>query len=181
MVIQKVSSEQFDEFVMLPENRDRLFEFIGGEIVEVVSNGKSSRMGMKVGTRINLFVEQHDLGYVTGADGGYIVSGEKYIPDAAFVSKQRQPEPSNEAYNPIAPDLAVEVLSPSNDDSEMRIKIVNYVRAGTTVWVFDPDKKHVEVYSPHHSPRVVGLDEMLDGGDVLPGFTLAVREIFPDA
>jgi Uma2 family endonuclease len=180
MVIQKVSSEEFDEFVMLPENRDRLFELIGGEIVEVVSNGKSSRMGMKVGTRIDSFVEQRDLGYVTGADGGYIVSGEKYIPDVAFVSKRRQPEPSDEAYNPIAPDLAVEVLSPSNDDSEMRIKIVNYVRAGTTVWVFDPNKKHVEVYSPHHSPRVIGLDETLDGGDVLPGFTLPVREIFPE-
>jgi len=180
MVVQKVSSEDFDTFVMLPENRDRLFEFIGGEIIEVVSNGKSSRMGMRVGARINLFVEQHDLGYVTGADGGYMVSGERYIPDAAFVSKQRQPEPSNEPYNPIAPDLAVEVLSPSNDASEMRIKIVNYVRAGTTVWVFDPDKKHVEIYSPHHSPRVIGLDETLDGGNILPGFTLPVRDIFPE-
>lgn len=181
MVIKRtVTGREFDEFVMLPENADRMFELIGGEIVEVVSNGKSSRIGMKVGARITIFVDEHGLGYVTGADGGYRVSGERYIPDAAFVSKQRQPQPSNEAYNPIAPDLAVEVLSPSNTDTEMRIKVVNYLRAGTTLWVVDADKKQVEIYSPKHPPKTVGVDGVLDGGDVLPGFTLPVREIFPE-
>jgi Uma2 family endonuclease len=173
-----VTIPEFDEFVLLPENRERLFELIGGEIVEVVSNGKSSRIGMKVGARITIFVEQHNLGYVTGADGGYVVSGEKYIPDVAYVTKQRQPQPSDAAYNPLAPDLAVEVLSPSNTD--MRIKVVNYLRSSTTLWVIDPDKKQVEVYSPHHSPKTVDINGVLDGGDVLPGFTLAVREIFAE-
>ena len=103
MVVQKVTSEEFDGFVTLPENRDRLFELIGGEIVEVVSNGKSSRWGMKIGARITLFVEQHDLGYVTGADGGYVVSGEKYIPDVAFVSKRRRRNPPTRLTIPLRP------------------------------------------------------------------------------
>jgi Uma2 family endonuclease len=180
MVIKRTVTEQeFDEFVMLPENADRMFELIAGEIVEVVSNPNSSRLGMKIGARITIFVDEHDLGYVTGADGGYIVAGERYIPDAAFVSKAKYPVLAEDGYNPYPPDLAVEVLSPSNTDTEMRIKVVNYLRAGTTLWVADPNKKQIEVYSPKHPPKTLGIDGVLDGGDVLPGFTLAVREIFP--
>ncbi|MBI5666458.1 MAG: Uma2 family endonuclease [Chloroflexi bacterium] len=175
-----VTVEEFDTFVTLPENHERLFEFIGGEIVAVVSNNYSSLLGMRVGGRMLVFVEQHDLGYVTGTDGGYRVSGERYIPDVAFVSKQRQPQPSREAYNPIAPDLAVEVLSPTNDESDMRFKVVNYLRAGTMVWVVNPDRKQVEVYAPNAAPRTIGIDGVLDGGEVLPGFTLAVKDIFPE-
>jgi Uma2 family endonuclease len=63
----------------------------------------------------------------------------------------------------------------------MRIKVVNYLRAGTTLWMFDPDRKQVEVYSPKYPPITVSLDGVLDGGDVLPGFSLSVREIFTGA
>jgi Uma2 family endonuclease len=119
------------------------------------------------------------MGRVTGADGGYVVSGERYIPDVAFISKEKQPEPSHEAYNTTPPDLAVEVLSPSNDPGDIRIKLFNYLRAGTVVWLVDPDKKEVEVYASGQAKKL-GLDSILDGGDVLPGFTLPVKEIFPD-
>jgi Uma2 family endonuclease len=129
---------------------------------------------------LTVFVRTHDLGYVTGADGGYRVSGERYIPDAAFISTARQPQPSHEAYNPNPPDLAVEVLSPTNDPGEMRVKIVNYLLAGTVLWVVDPDLKRVEVYVPGQTPKTLGIDDVLDGGNVLPGFSLAVRDIFPE-
>ena len=66
------------------------------------------------------------------------------------------------------PDLAVEVLSPTNYADEMRIKVVNYLLAGTTVWVVDPINKRVEVYIPNQSPFIVGIDGELDGGTVLP-------------
>lgn len=175
-----VTVEEFDTFIMLPENRERRFEFIGGEIVEMVSNNYSSLIAMLIGSLMTIFVRQHNLGWVTGADGGYKVSGERYIPDVAFVSKQRQPQPSREAYNPLAPDLAVEVLSPTDDESDMRFKVVNYLRAGTMVWVVNPDKKQVEVYAPDAAPKTVGIDDVLDGGGVLPGFTLPVKDIFPE-
>ncbi len=104
--------------------------------------------------------------------------GEHYIPDAAFISAVRQPEPSHEVYNPLAPYLAVEVLSPTNDQSNMRIKIVNYLRAGIVVWLVDPELRHLEVYVPGADPLVVTEAGTVDSGAVLPGFTLAVKEVF---
>jgi Uma2 family endonuclease len=172
--------EEFDRFVLLPENAERMFEYIGGEIVEVVSNNYSSEIGASFLVEIGGFVKKNRLGRVTGADGDYRIAGERYIPDVAFISKSRQPEPSHEAYNPNPPDLAVEVLSPTNDADEMRIKVVNYLLAGTTVWVVDPINKRVEVYIPNQSPFIVGIDGELDGGTVLPGFKLPLRDIFPD-
>jgi len=178
--IAPLPEDDFDAFVLLPENTDKLFELIGGEIIQVVSNNYSSMLGMLIGAPLTVFVRQNDLGWVMGADGGYRVSGERYIPDVAFISKAKQPEPSREAYNPNPPDLAVEVLSPSNDADEMRIKLVNYLRAGTTVWIVNGDKKQVQVYSPGAAPLTIGIDGAIDGGTVQTGFILAVKDIFPD-
>lgn len=175
-----ITADTFDEFIARPENRDRLFELIHGEIVEVVSNGESSEIGMLIGGFLTLFVRQHKLGRVTGADGGYMVAGERYIPDAAYISRARQPAVSRAAYNPLAPDLAVEVLSPSNDPGDMRIKIVNYLRAGTVVWLVDPAQKQIEVYIPDQAPVILTINDTLNGGALLPGFTLLLSEIFAD-
>jgi Uma2 family endonuclease len=173
-----ITLEDFEVMIALPENYDRLFEFIGGEMVEVVSNGVSSKFGILIGGFLAVWVHQHKLGEVTGADGGYMIAGERYIPDAAFISARKQPQPSHESYNPNPPDLVIEVLSPSNTAREMRIKIVNYLRVGAVVWVVDPGLQQIEVYVPGQAPRVLGINDTLDGGEVLPGFTLALREIF---
>ncbi len=176
---QRMTVEEFDEFVGRPEHADKLFEYIGGEVVEVVSSQRSSAIAYNVGFFIKLHLRTHNIaGLVTGADGGYEVAGERYIPDVAFVSAARQAEPSEHAYSPIPPDLAVEVLSPSNTPHEMRLKVVNYLAAGTTVWIVDPDRQLVEVYAPGHPGNTVRLDGTLDGGDVLPGFRLPVQDIF---
>ncbi|MBN2305584.1 MAG: Uma2 family endonuclease [Anaerolineae bacterium] len=128
---------------------------------------------------LGMYLLQHNTGGVTtGADGGYEIPGERYIPDVAYVSAARQSEPSENAYGPIPPDLAVEVLSPSNTAHEMRIKIVNYLSVNTTVWVVDPDRRVVEVYVPGQPVRTLAANATLDGGDLLPGFALAVGDIF---
>lgn len=175
----RLTIEEFDRFTALPENANRMFEFIGGEIVEVVSQNYSSQVAGMLLTFINLFVFRNNLGHVTGADGGYMVSGEKYIPDVAYISCQRQPEPCEEAWNPNAPDLAVEVLSPSNTDNEMRIKLVNYLNAGTTVLVADPEPASIELYVPAQPPKKLTLVDTLTLEHLLPGFTLEVRDCFP--
>lgn len=178
---RQYTAEEFDQLVELPENAARRLEYIGGEIVEVVSNNYSSVIASTINFFIQLYLREKEIaGYVTGADGGYIVSGERYIPDMAFISSARQPEPSRAAYNPNPPDLAVEVLSPGNDPGVIRFKIYNYLKAGTVVWVVDPEKKLVEVYAADDAKKI-GIDGALDGGAVLPGFTLAVKDIFPDA
>jgi Uma2 family endonuclease len=172
--------EEFEQIAGLPENADRRLEYIGGEIVEMVSNNYSSLVAALIVAKVFGFVLENHLGYVTGADGAYQVGGERYIPDVAFVSKARQPEPSHDAYNPNPPDLAVEVLSPTDDLNVMRFQVAGYMAAGTTVWVVDADKKLVEIYAPGQPPTRKGADEMLEGGDLLPGFTLAVKDIFPE-
>lgn len=172
-----VTAAEFDRQVALPENLHRNLELIAGEIVEkVVSNPRSSSIAAWILGKLAVYVEAHDLGHVTGADGGYVVSGERYIPDAAFIAKARQPVLPDATYNPLAPDLALEVLSPANTDEEMRVKIVNYLAAGTVVWVVDPGKR-VEVHRPGQPVQILGPQDTLDGGEMLPGFTLSVQQI----
>ena len=174
----ELTVEEFDRLAGLPENADRQLEYVGGRVIEVVSNNLSSEIAAFILIEIGMYVKSRDLGWISGADGGYVIAGERYIPDVAFMSKARQAKPSREAYNRTPPDLAVEVLSPANDSSEMRIKVVNYLRAGATVWVADPDKKRVEIFSPNKQPKTVGVKDVLDGGDVLPEFSLKVADIF---
>jgi Uma2 family endonuclease len=183
MVLQTkpITIEEFDRIIMRPENINRNFELIAGAIVEkMVSNPRSSAIGALMVGFLSAHVRQGGLGRVTGADGGYVVGDEKYIPDAAYISKARQEKCPTEAYNPLAPDLAVEVLSPSNDDDEMRIKIANYLAAGTVLWVIDPDRERVEIYVSGQPPKILSVNDTLDGETLLPGFKLAVKELFAD-
>lgn len=184
MVVQmrRMTVEEFDEFAELPENADKMLEYIGGEIVEVPSNPYASYISSRILRLVGNFVDEHDLGFVTGEAGGYMVSGERYAPDVAFISKVKQPELARQGYNPNPPDLAVEVDFPSTHESlqNLSIKVANYLAAGTVVWVFKPEHKRVEVFAPGKPVEIFGMDGVLDGGDVLPGFKLAVKAVFPD-
>lgn len=173
--------EEFDEFVHLPANADKLFEFIGGEIVEVPSNPYSSKIALRIGRLIGNFVDEHDLGHVTGEAGGYVVSGERYAPDVAFISYDRQSELATSGYNPAPPELAVEVISSdrSSELNQLRIKVSNYLAAGTIVWVIKPDDKQVEVYEPGQPVKILGENDTLTGNDILSEFVLPVKDIFP--
>ncbi len=175
----RVSIEEFEKIAALPENAHKHLEYIGGEIVEVVSNSLSSQIAIRIAARISLHVETNDLGYVTGADGGYRVSGEDYIPDVGFISKSQHPRRPRETWVPFPPDLAVEVVSPSDRAREITIKAVNYVNAGTHLWFFHPEDQEVSVYEPGKPVRTLTVNDTLDGGKVLPGFQVALKDIFP--
>jgi Uma2 family endonuclease len=180
MLTTRVTVEDFEQFVEQPENADKLFEYIGGEIVEVPSNAVASKYSQIIAGEIYIFMKGKDLGHLTGEAGGYMVAGERYAPDVAFISKNRQPELAEEGYNPNAPDLAVEVDYPSTYQSQKKLftKIVNYLAAGTLVWLVIPEAKEVEIYAPGQPKQVAGINDILDGGNVLPGFKLAVKDIF---
>lgn len=176
---QHMSVEEFDRFVERPENANRLFEYVGGETIEVVSNQRASAMAVTIAFFIKLYLRDNNLpGIVSGADGGYVIAGERYIPDVAFVSAQRQPEASERPYSVVPPDLVVEVLSPSNTPHEMRVKVVNYLSVGAMVWIVDPERQVVEVYAPGQPVKKVSANGVLSGGSALPGFALAVKSIF---
>lgn len=128
---------------------------------------------------IDAFAEDNNLGAVTGADGGYIVAGNPYIPDAAFMSFERQTAPEyDHGYNVLQPDLAVEVRSLTDADSLITAKVVNYLQAGTVVWLADPDLLTITVYVPGESPKTLAKDDTLTGEPALPGFALPVATAF---
>jgi Uma2 family endonuclease len=170
---------EFDTYALLPENAERVLEFIGGEIFDVVSNNYSSQIAGEILFQLKLFLKTNQIGgYVTGADGGYMVSGERYIPDVAYISSKRQSKSSQKAYNPLAPDLAIEII-PNDSTLRVSIKIANYLAAGTVVWVVRPEDKEVEVFTPNQPVKVLGEKDTLEARGALEGFRLAVKDIFP--
>ncbi len=184
MVVQEklYTAEEFWEIASQPENDGRRLELDEGVIVEMAP---SSQENTVIAARLIYFLSAHilakGLGYVTAPDGGFKLGASKARqPDAAFLSKARHAELGDSVF-PVAPDLAVEVVSPNEDVFK---KVNEYLRAGThLVWVVYPDEMTVYVCRLDDEGNLrshpVGVEGILDGGDVLPGFTLPVRDIFP--
>lgn len=121
-----MTAETFEEWAQL---QDMDYEFIGGEAVEVSSNHYASALAARLLILMGVYILKHKLGWVTGADGGYRVAGERYIPDVAYISYAKQPRPSQEGFLSLPPDLAVEIISNPNNITEqnhLHIKISNY-------------------------------------------------------
>ncbi len=176
MVLQRqiVTTEQFDAFLALPENSDKDFELIAGEIVEVPSNTRSSEISITIATYFRMHLIQNTIeGVVTGEAGLYQIGSERYAPDVAF---KRTPTTS-EFIDPNPPELAIEVVSPSDDLRLLSVKISNYLAAGITVWVAYPEDKQVAIHIPGKGAKILTVEDTLiyDG---LPGFALPVRSIF---
>lgn len=174
------TSAEFWEFVQRPENRGRFFERRSGELVTVSpSNPYASAVAVRISAALVNFVG--DSGYVTGADSGYDISpDDTFAPEVAYISKARQPRLPETSFNPLPPDLAVEVKSPADSKRELRRKAEIYLAHGTRmVWLVFPQERRVEVYVPDADVIELGPDDTLDGGAVLPGFALAVSAIFP--
>ncbi len=183
MVIQpKHTVQDFEAYITLPENADLLFELISGEIVEKVpSNHYASVIAQLIAFFIQQFIRQQGIeGYVSGEAGGFIIGGDRDAPDVAFLLKARSPEPVRQGYHPVPPDLAVEVETNTTTTTERRLraKVLNYLDAGVVVWVVYPETQEVEVYVPGQTMQKLGIDDVIDGGDVLAGFSVAVKEIF---
>jgi Uma2 family endonuclease len=169
---------------LLEMGSDARFELIEGVLREVSpSSSKSSVIGARLLIAVGQFVLEHRLGYATNADGGYILSSNPHtvvVPDVGFYRRDRFPGGMPErGFYPMPPDLAVEVISPTDERADMRQKQELYARAGVPlVWWVDPEARTVTVHQPGHEPRVLDASQTLDGGDVLPGFSLPVERIF---
>jgi Uma2 family endonuclease len=179
------TAEAFDAWAERPENADKILELIAGEVVEVPSNPFASSISARISGYLFIYLLSHPIAHLTGEASGFMVFSERYAPDVAVVLKSRQDELAQEGYNPVAPDLAVEVDYPSTLKSQhdLRIKIGHYLAAGTLLWIVDPQARAVEAYAPGQPPRVLDatatLDTLRGDVEVLPGFRLAVKDIFP--
>ena len=175
-----------EDLLYYVEVAGRLCELVDGTLVEKPMGWEESRIGMKVGSRMEVHADQHGLGPVTGSDGTIRMAsvGRIRLPDVSFFSWDRLPgrRLPREKVPALAPDLAVEVLSESNTPQEMAQKLREYFANGTRLaWLVDPRTRTVAVHTgPGEPAAVLGEADALDGGDVLPGFTMPVAKLFDD-
>jgi Uma2 family endonuclease len=164
---------------------DRLCEVIDGTLVEKPMGYYESRVAAVLIYFVEAFLREHKLGIVTGEAGRVRTEpGQIRMPDVAFFSWDHFPRrrlPAGSALS-VVPDLAVEVLSPSNTKKEMeRKRRENFLGGTKLVWEVDPFKRTVRVYTAPDESGLLDEGHILDGGDVLPGFRLSIREWFEEA
>lgn len=171
-----------DELFHIPDDALNR-ELVAGELV--IMSPDNNDHGEIVAAIIELlraYVRVNNLGRVSTNVGFKLYQNPDTVlaPDVAFVSTDRAPiEPSRRGFIALCPDLAVEVLSPSNTASEINRKLRLYLDTGARqVWIVDPEARTVTIHTPDRIARTLLEGEIVDSGDVVPGFTISVTEAF---
>jgi Uma2 family endonuclease len=181
-LVPKPGEATEEDVVRLWEEQKILCELVDGILVEKPMGFQESVIASRVIMYLSLFVHEHDLGVVAGEAGMLRISAHRVrMPDVSYLSWAQLPDhqiPSTPILG-AHPDLAVEVLSPSNTDTEMARKIAEYFASGTRLaWIVDPPTRTVTVYTSAEPGEVLHADQTLTGGDLLPGFELPIAKIF---
>lgn len=173
--------DEFEQFITQPENADRRLELINGEIVErPMPTQEHGEIVDNASLPIKLYLKSRGIGR-SGPEIRYRAADDPYndlIPDWSFTLNRNQPSVTRGAV-PHLPDFALEVQSPDDKLAALREKARTYLRHGTTlVWLILPRQGVVEVYWANGDENVYAGNDTLTLGDLLPGFTLPVRDIF---
>ena len=173
-----------EEFMALSKDGHR-YELVNGELVDRGSSGmEHSYIACILGAFLATFVRQHKLGIVCDSSTAFTLkNGNKRSPDVSFVSKERLKglKRPPRGFFQGSPDLAVEILSPSNTVEEIHDKIVAYFDNDTRlVWVIHPDEKYVLVYHSPEPDHFLRSQNMLEGEAIIPGFSMSVAELFEE-
>jgi Uma2 family endonuclease len=174
-----------DELYAIPDD-DRRYELVSGVVrVHEPTGWTHGELQTSLLIHLGAAVRAGGLGGVV-AEVGFVLRRRPdtvRAPDVAFLRTERLPTPDRASrFVEGAPDLAVEVLSPDDRAWEVAEKVEEYLAAGTRlVWVVDPRNRHVVVHTPDRIARVLRAGESLDGADVVPGFRLALDELFGPA
>lgn len=165
----------------------RVCELVDGILVEKAMGFLEDSIAFWIGVQIHNFAAVENLGLASGSQGPVRFRVRLVrIPDVSFIRWDSVDdtdliEEPDGAFLEVAPDLVVEVLSAGNTAREMQIKLGEYAAAGVKlVWYVDPDTKTVTVYPKgrERGKKVLTEADTLDGGKVLPGFALPVKDIF---
>jgi Uma2 family endonuclease len=160
----------------------RLFELIDGVLVEKAVGQKESALAIEIAHQLKIYCHETDAGMVFGPDGPFRLRfGLVRYPDVSFVSWDQVPggEWPDDPIAKVIPELAVEVLSPSNTPAEIETKLDHYFEYGVRLaWVIDPKLRTATVYTSRNRSRDIGVNGEITGGKVLPGFRLALRDVF---
>lgn len=173
-----------DELLALPTGMGQRYELVAGELRVMSPAGwRHGGVADSVAALLAPYIRKHMLGRGFAAETGFLLRRNPdtvRAPDYAFVSNARLPksEPA-EAYWPGAPDLAVEVLSPSDTFGEVAEKVDEWLSSGClVVWVIDPKLQTITIYESLTNVRILAVGDTLQGDPVLPGFSCDVSQLF---
>ena len=173
------------DVIRLNDHEDRLCELVEGVLVEKAMSFLAALLAAALASSLHEFVSARNLGLVVGADAAVrLLPGLVRIPDVSFVSWDRLPgrKVPKDPIPDVVPDLAIEVLSPSNTKGEMVLKHRDYFDAGVRLaWLVDPETRTVAVYTAADRFTTLDASRTLDGGEVLPGFALNLGMLFGEA
>ncbi|GAB4192587.1 MAG: Uma2 family endonuclease [Roseiflexaceae bacterium] len=159
-------------------------ELVRGELRQKpLASQQHGELTFEIGLIVGTFVRQHRLGKMYAAETGFVLARNPdsvRAPDIAFVSADRVvTQPRRDGFFEGAPDLAIEVVSPGDTDSEVAEKVLDYLRAGVRlVWIVRPRSQTVTAHRSLKEARTLTAEEMLEGEDVLPGFRVPVADLF---
>ena len=159
-------------------------ELIRGVLHETVSVGKvHARIAIRIGGEFDRYARRHRMGQVGGSDGGVFIERNPDTvrePDVYFVSADRLPlDDDSDGYLEVVPELVVEIVAPSDSETDVREKISMWLELGVSMALeVRPSERAVMVHRPGTSPMTLTGDDVLEVGDVLPGFSLPLSEIF---
>jgi Uma2 family endonuclease len=146
------------------------------------SGFRHAAIAAEITALLRTFVKEWGLGIVTTAEGGFHIARDPdtvRAPDVGFVRADRACGELTPGFFQGPPDLAVEVVSPSNRPSEVLAKVQDWLAAGCrTVWLVDPAKRTVSVYDEQSEVATLSVSDELTGGEVVPGFCIPVADIF---
>ena len=171
-----------DELLAMPRGDGRKYELIRGVLVEKMPTGRPHAIVVTlIAIVVGTFVVTRDYGEVHTGDPGYLLEiGPDTVraPDVGWIAPGRIAEDTT-GYPNLAPDLAIEVKSPSNSYPALHRKAEMWLSYGVRqVWIADPDYATITIYRPGSAPVLLTEDDTIDGGDLLPGFTAPVWSLF---
>jgi Uma2 family endonuclease len=170
---------------LLKMSDGKSFELDDGKLVRRPMGTESSWVGLKLARKLDRFCERHNLGHVLPSDASYQCFPDAPTkvrkPDVSFIKRGRLPGARlPKGHTLIAPNLAVEVLSPRDLSSRTNKKIQEYLRAGVDlVWIIDPEMRIVRIHRKDGTITELHDNDQLTGEDVLPGFRCRVSDILP--
>jgi Uma2 family endonuclease len=173
-----------EDLERLPDDGNR-YELVLGELIRMRPTGfRHAELAHLFSHALISYVRPRGLG-VVGGEGGFVLHREPdtvRAPDVFFVSAERAPRgEAARHFAELAPDLTIEIKSPSDSMAVLLAKADEYLAAGTRLtWTVDPDDRAVIVKTPDGRVRILGYEDTLDGEDVIPGFRLPLRDIFGD-
>ena len=154
------------------------YELVDGQIRVSPAGTRHGRVCTRLVLRLGAFVEERRLGDLFDSSTGFrLPGGNVRLPDVSFVAKGRLVG-DLDGFGDLAPDLAVEVLSPGDRSRDVLDKVGEYLEAGVhLVWVIDPKRRSAAVYRSLTDTRKLGPDDSLDGEDVVPGFQCRLADV----